>query len=81
MENFTALSLTCKHLNTECRDDTYTKLKKQKHAAHTQNYRLKQKNNMLQVTTILLTNCWLNLIRENEKLRNQITQYIEATRT
>ena len=75
MEDFTALSLTCKYLNVDCRDLTYSKLKKQKHAAHMTTYRLKKRIAILELTNKLLTACFINLTFENKILFNQILEF------
>ena len=80
MENFTALSITCKHLNTECKDLTYCKLKQQKHAAHAMNYRLRKKIEILELTNRILTICWIRVNKENRILKEQITEYVESAR-
>ena len=80
MEDLTALSIACKHMNTDCRDDTYSKLRKQKHAAHSQNCRLKKKLAMLELANKLLTICWIRIVRENQSIRNQIEEYVEQAR-
>ena len=71
-----ALSLTCKHLNNECRDSVKTKLKRQKHAAHAMTHRLRKKNAALELTNKLLTICWISVTRENKMIRENIAEYV-----
>ena len=80
MENFTALSICCKHLNTDCKDLTYAKLKQQKHAAHARVYRLRKKIEILELANRLLTICWVRGNRENRMLKEQISEYVEDAR-
>ena len=80
MEDFTALAVTCKHLNIECRDLTYSKLKKQKHAAHMMTCRLKKKLAVMELANKLLTVCWLRINQENKFLKNEILEYTDQTR-
>ena len=80
MENFTALSICCKHLNTDCKDTTYCKLKHQKHAAHSMVHRLRKKIEILELANRLLTICWVRGNRENRMLKEQISEYVEDVR-
>ena len=80
MENFTALSITCKHLNIDCKDLTYSKLKKQKHAAHAMVYRLRKKIAISELANKLLTLCWISTTHENKMLQKHISEYIEQAR-
>ena len=80
MENLTALSICCKHLNTDCRDLTYAKLKQQKHAAHAMVYRLRQKIEILELTNRILTICWIRVNKENRMLKEQISEYVDRVR-
>ena len=80
MENFTALSICCKLLNTDCKDLTYAKLKQQKHAAHSMVHRLRKKIEILELANRLLTICWVRGNRENRMLKEQISEYVEDTR-
>ena len=80
MEDLTALCIACKHLNTDCRDATYSKLMKQKHAAHSQTHRLKKKLAIMELANKLLTMCWIRIVRENQSLRDQISEYVEQAR-
>ena len=80
MENFTALSITCKHLNIDCRDLTYCKLKHQKHAAHSMVHRLRKKIEILELANRLLTICWIRANKENRMLKEQISEYVDRVR-
>ena len=80
MENLTALSICCKHLNTDCRDLTYAKLKQQKHAAHAMVYRLRKKIEILELTNRILTICWIRVNKENKMLKEQISEYVDRVR-
>ncbi len=80
MEDLTSLSIACRHMNTECRDMTYTKLRKQKHAAHSQTHRLKQKLATMELANKLLTVCWISMTRESRVMRGQIAEYIREVR-
>ena len=79
MDSVQALSVTCKHLNTDCSDITYSKLKRQKHAAHVMSYRLR-KNTALELTNKLLTICWISVTQENKIIREYISQYVKQIR-
>ena len=81
MENFTALSITCKHLNIDCKDLTYTKLKKQKHATHAMVYRLRKKIAISEFANKLLTLCWISTTHENKMLQKHISVYTKCLRT
>ena len=80
MEDFRALSITCKYLNADCRDSTYSKLKKQKHAAHMMTHRLRRRTAILELTNKLLTSCYINLVFENKILLNQIIEFNKKLR-
>ena len=80
MGNSTALSITCKHLNTDCRDLTYAKLKQQKHAAHAMVYRLRKKLEIIALTSRILIICWIRVNKENRMLKEQISEYIDRVR-
>ena len=80
MENFTALSITCKHLNIDCKDLTYSKLKKQKHATHSMCHRLRKKLAISALANKLLTLCWISTTHENRMLQKRISEYIEQAR-
>jgi len=57
MINTNALSLACKHLNSELRETKINKLHSQKHAAHQNNHRLNTRLKKLEITNELLNIC------------------------
>ncbi len=77
MEDLRPLVATCKHLRSEARDETTTKLYRQKHAAHTRIYRLRRKLKELELTTRLLTACWVSATRHNETINSRVTEIVE----
>ena len=65
-----ALTLTCRHLNSE-RNEAMAKLAKQKHAAHVMCYRLRQKLRRLELSSRLILALFLATENHNRALRNQ----------
>ena len=72
-----ALTITCKHMHNE-RDQTITKLRKQKQAAHTKNCRLRAKLRKAELSSRLLMVILLASENQNQVLRNQLTKAIEG---
>ena len=66
------LQLTSRYWSIECRDKELQKLRKQKHAAHSQVYRLKLKLREMQLAKSLLLLVYLASSQENDRLRRQI---------
>ena len=77
MEDLRPLVATCKHLRSEARDETITKLHRQKHAAHSQSYRLRAKVKELELTNRLLSACWDTAARHIDILNARITEIVE----
>ena len=77
MEDVRPLVATCKHLRSEARDETVARLCRQKHAAHTRIYRLRQKLKELELTTRLLTACWVSATRHNETINERVSEIVE----
>ena len=72
------LQLASRYWSIECRDKELEKLRKQKHAAHSQVYRLKHKIQEMQLAKRLLLLAYLASCHENERLRQQIRTYAQA---
>ena len=66
-----------KYWSIECRDKELQQLRKQKHAAHSQVYRLKLKIQEMQLAKRLLLLAYLASSHENERLRQQIRTYAQ----
>ena len=75
MEHVKALGVTCKQLSVLTRDDQYTKMQKQKRAAHANTYRLRKKLREIEISNKLLTIMWINTNRHNSELQTQIEFY------
>ena len=60
----------------ECRDDELTRLKKQKHAAHSQVHRLKRRIKELELARHLITVVYLATSHSNDVLRERIRQFL-----
>ena len=67
-----------KYWSIECRDKELEKLRKQKHAAHSQVYRLKHKIQEMQLAKRLLLLAYLASCQENERLREQVRAYVQS---
>ena len=76
MEDTLPLALVCKHLREETRDDTVTKLQKQKHAAHTRCYRLSMRIRELELANHLLAAVWVATKRQNDEIHRQIQGFM-----
>ena len=61
-----------KYWSIECRDKELQQLRRQKHAAHSQVYRLKLKLREMQLAKSLLLLIYLASSQENDRLRRQI---------
>ena len=61
-----------KYWSIECRDKELQQLRRQKHAAHSQVYRLKLKLSEMQLAKSLLLLVYLVASQENDRLRHQI---------
>ena len=61
-----------KYWSIECRDKELQKLRRQKHAAHSQVHRLKRKLSEMQLAKSLLLLVYLVASHENDRLRRQI---------
>ena len=66
------LQLASRYWSIECRDRELQKLRKQKHAAHSQVYRLKLKLSEMQLAKSLLLLVYLVASQENDRLRHQM---------
>ena len=66
-----------KYWSIECRDKELQQLRRQKHAAHSQVYRLKLKLSEMQLAKRLLLLAYLASSHENERLRQQIRTYAQ----
>ena len=64
-----------KHLRNECRDDDIMRLKRQKHAAHASNSRLRWKIRQLELTNRLLMAVYVTTERHNHILQMEITKF------
>ena len=77
MEHLRPLVTTCKHLRSEARDETITRLYRQKHAAHSQSYRLRAKVKELELANRLLAACWDSAARHIDILNARITEIVK----
>ncbi len=77
MENTTALTLVCKHINTECKEPEIIKLRKQKHASQQSNYRLRKQFKKQEVTNKILSSCIVAINNHNNTLTHIIPKYHE----
>ena len=75
MEDFTPLTITCKQMNMEIKEPYIQKLKKQKHAAHQANYRLKEELRKLKITNQLLSGIIVIIAKHNENMLQSIQSY------
>ena len=80
MASIRPLATACKQLRQETRDDTITKLQKQKHAAHTRVYRLTRKVKELELANRLLTAVWKAMRRQTEAIQAHVHQFMEDAR-
>ena len=71
------LQLASRYWSIECRDRELQKLRKQKHAAHSQVSRLKHKIQEMQLAKRLLLLAYIASSHENERLRQQIQTYAQ----
>jgi len=67
-----------KYWSLECRDRELQQLRRQKHAAHSQVYRLKHKIQEIQLAKRLLLLAYLASCHENERLREQVRAYVQS---
>ena len=79
MEDLRPLVATCKHLRSEARDETITRLYRQKHAAHTRIYRLRRKIKELELTNRLLTACWISATNHNATINARVAEIVEKS--
>ena len=75
MINTDALSLACKHLNSELREREINKLQRQKHAAHQNNHRLNTRLKKLEITNEILNICILLVTKKNNILTDLIIKF------
>ena len=61
-------------MRQEARDETVERLRRQKHAAHAQTYRLRAKIKQLELANKLLAACWTAAIRHNEVLNARVAE-------
>ena len=73
------LQLASRFWSIECRDKELQKLRRQKHAAHSQVFRLKQKLREAEIARALLLVAYLHTTHSNEILHGQIRKYIRDT--
>ena len=72
-----ALVIANKFWNTECRDDELQRLKRQKHAAHNQVYRLRLKMREMEIARRLLVVAYLATSHANSVLHERIERYVK----
>ena len=72
------LQLASRYWSIECRDKELQKLRKQKHTAHSQVYRLRRRVEEMQVAKRLLLLAYLASSHENERLRQQVRAYVQS---
>ena len=72
------LEIANRFWSNECRDKELCRLRRQKHAAHSQVYRLKHKIQEMQLAKRLLLLAYIASSHENERLRQQIRTYAQA---
>ncbi len=77
MEDLRPLVATCKHLRSEARDETITRLYRQKHAAHSQSYRLRAKVKELELANRLLAACWASATGHIDLLHARIAEIVK----
>ena len=77
MEDCLPLSLVCKHLNEETRDETYLRLRKQKHAAHAQSSRLRKHLRESELALRLVSAACIATQRHNRLLAAQIQEMVD----
>ena len=77
MEDMRPLVTTCKHLRSEARDETITRLYRQKHAAHSQTYRLRAKVRELELANRLLAACWASATTHIDLLHARIAEIVK----
>lgn len=70
------LQLASKFWGLECRDDELTRLKKQKHAAHSHVHRLRKRVKELELARHLVTVVYLATAHSNDVLRERIRQFL-----
>ena len=80
MESIRPLATVCKQLRQETRDDTVTRLQKQKHAAHTRIYRLNRKMKEMELANRLLAAVWLATKHQNEAIQAHVLRFVEEVR-
>ena len=74
MEDLRPLTMTCKHLRQEAKDETVERLCRQKHAAHARTCRLRRKVKELELTNRLLSACWVSATKHIEILDSRIAE-------
>ena len=72
-----ALVITNKFWNTECRDDELQRLKRQKHAAHNQVYRLRLKMREMEIARRLPIVAYMATSHANSVLHERIERYVK----
>ena len=76
MEDTRPLALVCKHLAQETRDETLTRMMKQKHAAHAATHRLRKKVRELELAVSLLAAVWTVTERHNAIMNARIDEIV-----
>ena len=77
MEDLQPLTIVCRHIRGEARDATIFRLRKQKSAAHAQNYRIRRKMRKLELTNRLLTSVYMVCEQHNSTLRKLIEEFVD----
>ena len=77
MEDALPLAMVCRHLREETRDNTVTRLQRQKHASHTRCYRLARRVRELELANRLLVAVWTAARRQNDEIQSQIYGFMK----
>ena len=72
------LQLASRYWRIECRDKELQKLRRQKHAAHSQVYRLKRQISEMQLAKSILLLVYLGTSHENDRLRQIQTRVADS---
>ena len=76
MDDLAPLTIVCKHLKQETRDDIIARLRKQKQAAHASNARLRKKVRELELAVRLVSAVWVAVEQHNDILNRRVNEII-----
>ena len=77
MDDLAPLTIVCRHLRNETRDETVTRHRKGKRAAQTAKCRLQAKLRHAQMSNALLLAAYLTTLRQYNELHDRISRFVQ----